>query len=234
MTEKKSGKTAKGVLKSGVEQTGLARDVQREPGNAYFAHILLPHAPMVHRPDCSLDYESEPWERFPAGLGWVGNSDESRAERYEKYVLQTKCALQELGILFRTLQEQGLYEKSTILVHGDHGTSIYIYKSSVHMLNKRFGRDLRKIYSTLFAVKYPGGSFRVNHQTTSLNVLMAQALSEITGKSPEQLGISVMSEEKPFIYLIGIEPMKRMDVDIFDRNSPITIKLDSAPRRTQN
>jgi len=198
----------------------LARDVQLEPDNAYFAHVLLPHAPMVYRQDCSLDYESETWMRFPAGIGWVGNSDESRRKRYEKYVLQTKCALRELGTLFKVLQDQGLYEQATIVIHGDHGTSAYIYKPSVRILNERPNRDLREIFSTLFAVKYPGGSFSVNTQTTSLNVLMAQTISGITGKSHEELGISVVSEGEPFVYLNDIEPLKRLYVDIFKRDDP--------------
>ena len=74
------------------------------------------------------------------------------------------------------------------------------------------------MFSTLFAVKYPGGSFSVNTQITSLNVLMAQTISEITGKSYEDLGISVVSEDEPFVYLNDIEPLKRLDVDIFKRD----------------
>jgi hypothetical protein len=108
------------------------------------------------------------------------------------------------------------------VIHGDHGTSAYIYKPSVHILNERFDRDLREIFSTLFAVKYPGGSFSVNNQTTSLNVLMAQTISEITGKSYEELGISVVSEDEPFVYLNDIEPLKRLNVDIFKQNNPET------------
>lgn len=192
----------------------LAKDVQNEPNRVYFAHVLLPHAPFVHRQDCSLDYETETWERFSHNLGWVGNVPESRAIRYKRYVTQAKCALHELNTLFKTLQNQDLYDKATIIVHGDHGTDMYIYKPSAHITN-RLERDLRETYSILFAVKYPGGSVGINDQTTSLNVLMAQALSEVTGKSLEQLGINVVREDQPFIYLIDAEPLKRMDVDIF-------------------
>lgn len=198
----------------------LTRDVQHEPGNAYFAHVLLPHAPMVYLPDCSLDYESESWVRFPVSHGWVGNSDESLSKRYEKYVLQTKCALRELGTLFKKLHEKGLYKKATIVIHGDHGTSAYIYKPSALISNERLSRDLKEIFSTLFAVKYPSGSFSVNSQTTSLNVLMAQTLSKITGKSNEELGISVVSEDEPFVYLNDVDPLKRLYVDIFKQDEP--------------
>jgi hypothetical protein len=204
----------------------LIRDVQLQPDGAYFAHALLPHSPMVYRQDCSLDYESESWQRFSHGIGWVGNSDESRRTRYEKYVLQTKCALRELDTLFKELQEVGLYKQATIVIHGDHGSSTYIYRPSVHIKNERFDRDLREIYSTLFAVKYPGGSFSINNQTTSLNVLMAQTISEITGKSHEELGISVVSEDEPFVYLIDIEPLQRLYVDIFKRNNPESISAE--------
>ena len=197
----------------------LARDVQRGPGNAYFAHILLPHSPLVYRQDCSLDYESESWLRYPAIVGLVGNSDETRRKRYEKFVPHAKCALRELGVLFKALQEQGLYEQATIVVHGDHGTSAYIYSPSVRNMDKFSLRDLREMFSTLFAVKYPGGTFSVNNQTTSLNVLMAQTISEITGKSYQELGINVVSEDEPFVYLIDSEPLTRLNVDIFERDN---------------
>jgi hypothetical protein len=200
----------------------LARDVQLDSDNVYFAHILLPHAPMIYRQDCSIDYESEPWLRYPFTSGWVGNSDESRRRRYEKYVLQSKCALRELGTLFKVLQEKGLYKQATIVIHGDHGTTAYIYKPSVRVLNERLNRDLRETFSILFAVKYPGGSFSVNNQTTSLNVLMAQTISEITGKSYKELDITVVGEDEPFVYLSGIEPLRRLNVDIFKLDKPET------------
>lgn len=204
----------------------LARDVQLVPGNAYFAHILLPHSPLVYRQNCSLDYESETWLRFPVFHGWVGNLDETRRKRYEKYLSQAKCALRELGALFKALQEHGLYERTTIVVHGDHGTSAYIYKPSARIMNKMLNSDLKDIFSTLFAVKYPGGSFSVNNQITSLNVLMAQTISEITGKSHDELDISVVSEDEPFVYLTDIEPLQSINVDIFKPNIPATSSME--------
>ena len=51
---------------------------------------------------------------------------------------------------------------------------------------------------------------------------MAQTISEITGKSHEELGISVVSEDEPFVYLVDIEPLQRLNVDIFKRNNPET------------
>ncbi len=200
----------------------LARDVQLNPGYAYFAHILLPHSPLVYRQDCSLDYESETWLRFPVFVGQVGNSDETRRKRYEKFVPHAKCALRELGAFFKVLQEHGLYERATIVVHGDHGTSAYIYSPSAYNMDKLSFRDLREMFSTLFAVKYPGGSFSINNQITSLNVLMAQTLTGITGKSHEELGISMVSEDEPFVYLNDVEPLKRLYVDIFKRDEPET------------
>jgi hypothetical protein len=94
-------------------------------------------------------------------------------------------------------------------------------------LNRRLSRDLKEIFSTLFAVKYPGGSFSVNNQTTSLNVLMAQTISEITGKTYEELSINVVSEDEPFIYLTDIAPLKRFNVDIFDPDNPEMFEPDN-------
>jgi len=193
----------------------LARDIRIRPGGAHFAHILLPHPPLVYRRDCTLDYESETWLRFTANYGRVGNSEKSQYMRYEKYAENAKCALAELGALFKTLKDAGLYEQATIVVHGDHGGSLYLYAPSIKNTELMSFGDLRESYSVLFAVKYPHGKFSVDEQTVSLNVLMARTIAGITGLSQEQLGISVLSEDKPFIYMSYSFPLTRKNVDIF-------------------
>jgi len=195
----------------------MATDIPLRPDGAYFAHMLIPHSPLVYRQDCSVDYNSEPWERFTATTGLIGNSIETRAMRYKKFVPHAQCALKELGSLFQALKDQGLYQQATILVHGDHGTSAYNYSPVVSNMDKLRYRDLREMYSALFAVKLPGGTAGLNHQTTSLNVLMAQTLADISGLSKQQVAIEVSNETEPFIYLSGATPLEKMLVDIFTR-----------------
>lgn len=196
--------------------TRLARDMKNQPGNAYFAHVLLPHSPTIFREDCSIDYGSEPWVRWPHSAGSISNTPESAAIRRARIVPQIKCSLRLLGGLFDELRVSGLYEKATIIVHGDHGTSAYLTRPSAHTMDKLTHRDLQEAYSTLFAVKMPGGSFELNTQTRPLNVLMAKTAAEITGKSMDELGAKVRSEEEPFVYLGGVFPLRQAYVNIFD------------------
>jgi len=193
----------------------LSSDVKLQPGNAYFAHVLLPHAPAIFREDCSIDYSSESWTRWPHSGGEVSNSKESLAIRYTRILPQTRCALKLLGELFDDLKTHGLYDRATIIVHGDHGTSAFQIKPSAFTMEQLNYRDLREAFSTLFAVKLPGGAFRINEEITSLNVLMAGTAGEITRMSADELGAGVTSEEEPFVYLIDVFPLRRAYVNIF-------------------
>jgi hypothetical protein len=112
--------------------------------------------PVIFREDCSIDYDSESWTRWPDSGGSVNNSKESMATRHSRMVPQIRCAL-----------------------------------------------------------KLPGGTFRVNEEIKSLNVLMAGSAGEITKMSPDELGASVTAEEEPFVYLIDVFPLRRADVNIF-------------------
>jgi hypothetical protein len=195
---------------------GLKRDLSEMPGNAYFAHIILPHHPLVYRPDCSLDYDKEPWKHFTVFDGVIGNSEETQRIRYKRYAANAKCALNELDSLLSTLRSARLYDDATIIIHGDHGGPLFRFGPFTVSHSQLTLRDLRETFSILYAVKLPGGQFELDNETTSLNVLMARTLLEISGKSPEALGISVLAEPQPFIYLTDTVPLTRVDVDIFN------------------
>jgi hypothetical protein len=193
----------------------LSGAIELDPGRAYFAHVLLPHSPMVYRQDCSLDYESENGLRFPFSKGLRGNTEDSRNKRYPYIVRQMYCALKELDSFFSFLKRQGLYDKATIVIHGDHGTFAYEFLPALRVRDRLDSRDLKEMFSLLFAVKFPGGTFRLNDETASLNVLMAQTISRISGKSASELGITVASEDEPFIYLLGDDVLIPAYVDFF-------------------
>jgi phosphoglycerol transferase MdoB-like AlkP superfamily enzyme len=130
-------------------------------------------------------------------------------------VPQIRCALKLLDDFFKELKASGLYDRATIIVHGDHGTSAFQTRPSAYTMEQLNDLDLREAFSTLFAVKLPGGTFRINEEITSLNVLMAGAAGEITGISAEELGAAVTHEEEPFVYLIDVFPLRRAYVNIF-------------------
>jgi hypothetical protein len=196
----------------------MARDIRLRPGDAFFAHVLIPHSPFVYREDCSIDYEG------PSGLRWaywggsVGNSARSLEQRYRKFIAQTRCAMNRLGQLFDDMGEAGLFDDATIIVHGDHGSSVHAHVPSVHNRDRLTQRDLLDAYSTLFAVKWPDGGHRVVPKVSSLNVLMAETASEIAGRSTGQLGVAADSEPEPFVYLTDDEPLQRLDVNVFEES----------------
>ena len=198
----------------------LASDVPQAPGNAFFAHILMPHDPLVYREDCSLDYSIDSADRYSFVITGQKNTTEQRVPRYKNYVAQLRCALNALGAVFTAMQDAGLYEQATIVVHGDHGSSASLVNPSVRNMDLLNYRDLREVYSTLFAVRFPDSRFELIDDTLSLNVLMAKTLLRLTGRDAQSLGVEVLEEDEPFIYLNGVEPLQQMYVDIFTRPNP--------------
>ena len=199
---------------------GLASDVPRAPDHAYFAHILMPHDPLVYREDCTLDYSIEPAQRYSFTIGGGKNTSERRIPRYQNYVAQLRCSMHALDAVFTTLKEAGLYDQATIVVHGDHGSSAPLVSASIQNVKHLNDRDLREVYSTLFAVRYPDSRFEMHEEVVSLNVLLARTLIRLTGRDAQSLGIEVAEEDEPFIYLNGVEPLQKMFVDIFKRPQP--------------
>jgi len=194
----------------------IGNDIERVRGGAYFAHLLLPHAPFVYQQDCQLDYSSESWQRYlPQGL--LKNNTDSRAVRYLRYLPQIKCALKEIDRLFDRMRELGLYDDAMIVVHGDHGSIISLH--SAHRLNKDrlTPEDYRDLFSTLFAIKLPGGEYVEHTETVSLNELMSRVAMEIKGQNQPEQSSELITEDAPFIYLSGEFPLLRQDIDIFEQ-----------------
>lgn len=195
-----------------IEEIG--DDLERKRSGVYFVHFLLPHEPFVYQHDCQLDYSSVPGERFSSS-GPEKNTIDQRIVRYLRYLPQAKCALGEVGRLFDRLRELGLYNDAFIVVHGDHGSRISLHGAHQLNRNKLTPEDYRDLFSTLFAIKLPGGEFREHTETVSLNVLMSRAAMQITGQDQSDLDFAVIAEDAPFIYLSGQIPLLRQDIDIF-------------------
>jgi len=193
----------------------LAADVQTHPGDAFFAHVLIPHSPFVFTEDCSIDYQSESNTRWAYVLGNSADDADSLNKRYEKYIAQSRCAIKLLGQLFETLISNQLFDNATIVIHGDHGSSVYTHSPNIANLNRLTQNDMLAAFSTLFAVKWPGGEHEVIGDVESLNVLMANVAGKVSGNGTGNLINTVDSESEPFIYLTGMEPLQRIFVNIY-------------------
>lgn len=69
-----------------------------------FMHLVTPHAPLVSAPDCSFAGENR--ERAPQSV-----RDQSR------------CVMKAVIAFLDRMRELGVYDNSTIIIHGDHGGS---------------------------------------------------------------------------------------------------------------
>jgi len=140
------------------------------------------------------------------------------------YYEQMECSLLSLGKIFDNMKKTGLFERSIIVVHGDHGSLIGKYLATYRNLDKLTATDYRSNFSTLFAVKFPFGKFQVDDRILSLDVLLEAFSIAVqdyaTGQRavPSGLQISTNDQSKldPYVFLTGTSTLYRVDINIFD------------------
>jgi hypothetical protein len=83
------------------------------PGEAYLAHVLLPHSPYVLNEDCGLEPSSE----------WVPRRtlDLSDVESYERLSLQMICTHRRTLALIDAILAGPSGKDAVFFIHGDHG-----------------------------------------------------------------------------------------------------------------
>lgn len=127
-------------------------DDEPEP-TLYFLHLLLPH---------------KPWRRLPSGheyapsspvFGALGDRSWSKHEAptdlaFQQHLLQLGYLDRLLGELVERLRTNGLYERSLIVVMGDHGIS---FEPLTHQRLPR-EESVRDILHSLLIIRRPGES----------------------------------------------------------------------------
>ena len=117
------------------------------PGDAIFAHLLLPHFPQVVLRDCSY----LPWEDWEGR--YFGSTIKSRRRAYYE---QVRCTTRELAILLRNLSQSPAGKNAVVIVHGDHGSRIVQVSPYAYNFGKISDADMIAGFSTLFAIRAPG------------------------------------------------------------------------------
>ena len=139
---------------------------------------MLPHYPYVLNADCSVKTKVHTWLNIIpfeyAGSPAELNSTASRAERYVQYMAQIDCMHAIIEKLFAAIQASGHWERSIIVIHGDHGSRITRNRLSVSNLDKLVEDDFRDAYSTFFAVKKGASVGRLVASPLSLQSLLAR------------------------------------------------------------
>ncbi len=88
-----------------------------------FLHVNFPHIPYEYLPSGKRynDGWLMPGLDFPTNT-WAGDAAQSR-RAYERFVMQVGAADKWLGRLLEKLKDEGLYERSLIILTADHGVS---------------------------------------------------------------------------------------------------------------
>jgi hypothetical protein len=123
----------------------------------FFAHILMPHYPYVYDASCRplpvLEWMDS--RELPDISDSINTLDGYQA-RYSQYYDQIRCAHQLLGNIFNALKKNGLYDSTTIVIHGDHGSRINLkHNPDFESYSQISKDDMLTSYSTLLAIKKP-------------------------------------------------------------------------------
>ena len=116
-----------------------------------------------------------------------------------------------------SLKREGLFDEATILIHGDHGSSAYVYAPMVANMDKLSRRDLREAYSTLFAMKRPQGEFRLHPDS--------RALDELMGIAATAMGADGLAPPEPApptqtLFLSDFPRLFQVSIDMFEDVPP--------------
>jgi hypothetical protein len=162
----------------------LIEDVLRTTnGSVFFAHFLMPHYPYVYDANCGVRLPVSSWRLRQDSK--QGNTPESRRHSYAQYFEQIHCVQKRLGVLFAAMKRTGTFEKSTIVIHGDHGARIGLTDPAAATLQKMSPADYADAYSTLFAIKAPDVDFGVDLRMLPLRALMSYAATRRTDRLSE-------------------------------------------------
>ncbi len=149
-------------------------------GQAYFAHLLIPHYPYVLDQSCGVRPNIEDWlSNVPSSAAQqdlVQNSAASRNERYRRYFEQVRCQQLLLGRLFDAMREANVWRDAIVIIHGDHGSRIMQRSTRAAYADRLTRQDFNDAFSTLFAVRSAHLKPGVEREQRPLQELLAEAL----------------------------------------------------------
>ena len=146
------------------------------PGQAYIAHLLLPHDPYVLEENCEVKSRFGDWTGRKSALWWwLVPADPARQRvRHQEYFKQMRCLNRRLAALLEILDRRGLADQATVIIHGDHGSMITSLEPVSRVAAALSSQDIISSYSTLFAVKAPGLAPGLDPEFSSIQGLFAR------------------------------------------------------------
>ena len=155
--------------------SALVSDIEAARQNTlFFAHLLIPHYPYVYRKDGTVRGIDD-WFHG-SNLDFYRESE--YRHWYRDYLEQVEFLTSELREFLGQLRAAGIYDSTTVIIHGDHGSRLrlldegqraarekLLFESPKCPIVSRYDyvsdpplRDLLNRFSTLLAVKVAGAS----------------------------------------------------------------------------
>jgi hypothetical protein len=162
-------------------------DSDSAPGRLHFVHLLLPHEPYVYQPDGGVSGSAE-------HTNFDHSSDVDAVN--ERYRLQAEYLDGLIGRFVQRLRDEGLYERSTILLTGDHGIRRQVVNKSDEIGDEGIPVD-DDVTRVPFLVKAPGiapAVLDVDYQHADFEA----TLRDVLGVSPIPTdGVSAFETDRP-------------------------------------
>ncbi|HHF7367532.1 TPA: sulfatase-like hydrolase/transferase [Legionella bozemanae] len=141
----------------------LAKTVQ--VNNAYFIHLLLPHAPYVFNKNCE----------------YIGESQ----NKTKAYFEQLECTHKLIGAFLKTLETNQNTKNSIIVIHGDHGSRIE--EPDIRLNYKFTPENIIKNYSAFFVVKNSFNEPGYDLTALPLDFLLKNIFTKIERPTPDSI-----------------------------------------------
>ncbi len=147
-----------------------------KPGDAFYAHLLLPHRGFVMDEDCGLKPDMSTWYDHPYTGVRPGQrlSAASRSARYVAYFKQIRCTQLLLAGMMAALEEAGVLDTAIVIVHGDHGSRITGTPPLEEYAAGLTRMDMIDSFSTLVAIRSPDTAAGYDASARSVQALFAE------------------------------------------------------------
>jgi hypothetical protein len=163
-------------------EADLARS---QPGELFFAHLLIPHYPYVYDAECRPQPPAK-WGTRRDYDHVIGDSNTAaaRATRYSQYLEQVRCAARKIDELLGAIPPP-LRHDAVVIVHGDHGSRIGTVEPNRGRKRSFAPSDYADFFSTLFAVRSPrieaGYDRGATPMACLLRALVESSFTSVTG-----------------------------------------------------
>jgi hypothetical protein len=176
---------------------GMIADLRKaQPGEAYFAHMLLPHYPYAVDEAC----RPLPYMEWQARRGRT-----SMAQRQKGYADQIRCAMRKMDAAYNALSASPAGQNFIVVVHGDHGSRITEVDPNHPNIGKYGRSDLIAGFTTLFAVRAP--EITVGYETMPVPVPVL--LKDLTQSGFTTAPQPVSEKQEVILDDLGWQPRSR-------------------------